>query len=248
MASTWSKARLDLLRSLAKEKQSASQIAAAMSEKFGATISRNAVIGQATRNGIQLDGPRFRGGRPKSARGGAKSSDGGAGAKALPYACGESAPSLRTRGEKQLDGKTAGVATGSPEVLVQGMGRPRARAGVASGPSEAATPTCRQPAAPVVAIPIAAPAAEPRRRTDDVGEALDLETAEAELSNAAKAVLALRHGQCRWPIGDTRGGDFHFCCEPVAGVGSYCGEHAQASIGQGTVSERSAIKTAMRIA
>lgn len=54
MASQWSPARVDMLRKLAGEQKSASQIAEVMSTKFGTKITRNAIIGQATRHKIML--------------------------------------------------------------------------------------------------------------------------------------------------------------------------------------------------
>lgn len=39
-------------------------------------------------------------------------------------------------------------------------------------------------------------------------------------------VLSVRLGQCRWPIGDPRAGDFSLCGGPVA-RGAYCAGHAE---------------------
>jgi GcrA cell cycle regulator len=39
-------------------------------------------------------------------------------------------------------------------------------------------------------------------------------------------LLRLKASECRWPIGDPRDRDFHFCCQPRAGVNSaYCAMH-----------------------
>lgn len=40
------------------------------------------------------------------------------------------------------------------------------------------------------------------------------------------ALLALRRGDCRFPIGDTRAADFRFCCAPIEHE-LYCGPHAR---------------------
>jgi GcrA cell cycle regulator len=32
---------------------------------------------------------------------------------------------------------------------------------------------------------------------------------------------------CRWPIGDPKSADFHFCGRDKAGRTSYCGHHAR---------------------
>src|SRR5262245_7629984 len=47
--------------------------------------------------------------------------------------------------------------------------------------------------------------------------------ADSDLSTAQK-VLALGLGSCRWPYGDPRHPDFHFCGSPVARK-SYCEQH-----------------------
>jgi GcrA cell cycle regulator len=46
------------------------------------------------------------------------------------------------------------------------------------------------------------------------------------LSGAAMAVLALRRDGCRFPIGNVRSADFHFCGAPRSGSSSYCARHA----------------------
>lgn len=40
------------------------------------------------------------------------------------------------------------------------------------------------------------------------------------------ATLALRNGQCRFPVGDTRSPEFRYCCARIA-QGSYCEPHAR---------------------
>lgn len=44
---------------------------------------------------------------------------------------------------------------------------------------------------------------------------------------AAKAIAALRPDQCRWPIGDTRARNFHFCNSKRVPLLSYCECHAR---------------------
>jgi GcrA cell cycle regulator len=63
------------------------------------------------------------------------------------------------------------------------------------------------------------------------------------------SLLALTDAVCRWPVG----GDYQtpgtgFCGCPVAPGRSYCTEHFATSIGKGTPSERSAIKSAAKAA
>lgn len=43
---------------------------------------------------------------------------------------------------------------------------------------------------------------------------------------AANAVGAIGFGDCRWPFGDPRDDDFHFCCARTGEGAVYCEEHA----------------------
>lgn len=56
----------------------------------------------------------------------------------------------------------------------------------------------------------------------------------------------LNAGQCKWPVGDTTGAQTLFC-GARADAGSYCQHHHAWSIGQGTESERGAVKAAVRV-
>lgn len=38
-------------------------------------------------------------------------------------------------------------------------------------------------------------------------------------------LLMPAHGACRWPVGDPKDADFHFCCDPCLPTQSYCDEH-----------------------
>jgi GcrA cell cycle regulator len=40
-----------------------------------------------------------------------------------------------------------------------------------------------------------------------------------------KTLLDLEHHDCRWPIGEPRSDDFHFCGEPQAAGRPYCAHH-----------------------
>lgn len=54
----------------------------------------------------------------------------------------------------------------------------------------------------------------------------------AELTGCARAVASIRHGQCRWPLGEVGSDDFRFCCDPVRSDASpYCATHAAAAKG-----------------
>lgn len=64
---------------------------------------------------------------------------------------------------------------------------------------------------------------------------------------SAAAILALKPGMCKWPIGDARDDNFHFCgCKALLGL-SYCSEHHRASFGIGTLAERKALTAARKV-
>lgn len=46
-----------------------------------------------------------------------------------------------------------------------------------------------------------------------------------ELRPGGVAVLALKHHECKWPIGDPRLSGFHFCCAPRIEGRPYCQHH-----------------------
>ncbi len=43
---------------------------------------------------------------------------------------------------------------------------------------------------------------------------------------AASAVGAIGFGDCRWPFGDPRDDNFHFCCAKTPEGAIYCTEHS----------------------
>lgn len=59
-------------------------------------------------------------------------------------------------------------------------------------------------------------------------------------------LMMLTECRCKWPLND--GGPFLFCGEAKKSDGAYCAFHAQASIGKGTESERTAVRSALKVA
>lgn len=59
-------------------------------------------------------------------------------------------------------------------------------------------------------------------------------------------MLMLTAGRCKWPIND--GGPFLFCGEAKKSDRPYCAFHNMAALGKGTESERSAVRSALKIA
>lgn len=58
------------------------------------------------------------------------------------------------------------------------------------------------------------------------GEHREIVLGEPRAIGRGTAMLALRRGDCRFPIGDTRSDDFRFCCAPIEHE-LYCGPHAR---------------------
>jgi GcrA cell cycle regulator len=87
-------------------------------------------------------------------------------------------------------------------------GAPVAGGGVVRAPIQyelpfLSMPTAKQPKAPAPAVETTSPA--PLRGN----------------------VLDLKECMCRWPIGDPRSADFHFCARQKAGGSSYCEHHSR---------------------
>lgn len=59
-------------------------------------------------------------------------------------------------------------------------------------------------------------------------------------------MMMLTECRCKWPLND--GGPFLFCGEAKQPGRPYCAFHAAASIGSGTESERTAIRSALKVA
>lgn len=59
-------------------------------------------------------------------------------------------------------------------------------------------------------------------------------------------LMMLTECRCKWPIND--GGPFLFCGEAKKFDRPYCAYHATAALGKGTESERSAVRSALKIA
>lgn len=49
---------------------------------------------------------------------------------------------------------------------------------------------------------------------------------------ARPTLFELKSDHCRWPFGDPRHPEFHFCGDQKAGTGSYCAMHAAQARGQ----------------
>jgi GcrA cell cycle regulator len=85
-------------------------------------------------------------------------------------------------------------------------------------PKEAPNPNPATTPAPEVA-PMIQPALEPVEMLFAPMPKVDAPT------GAGAAVLALKHGECKWPIGEVLSESFHFCCGKTFEGRVYCDEH-----------------------
>lgn len=63
---------------------------------------------------------------------------------------------------------------------------------------------------------------------------------------AGMDLMMLNEHRCKWPIND--GGPFLFCGEAKKSDRPYCAFHNMAALGKGTESERSAVRSALKVA
>lgn len=99
-------------------------------------------------------------------------------------------------------GVTRSAVLGKVYRMGLSAGRPARGATMPARPAKARAAVSRQPAA------------SPRLSPNDVAPERGL-----------TSVLSVRHGQCRWPIGDPRKDDFSLCGQAVV-RGAFCGPHA----------------------
>lgn len=59
-------------------------------------------------------------------------------------------------------------------------------------------------------------------------------------------LIDLTERTCKWPVNS--GGPYHFCGHEKEPGGPYCAYHAELAVGSGTESERSAIRSALKVA
>lgn len=81
---------------------------------------------------------------------------------------------------------------------------------------------------------------------DLLDEAPDLPGAFGAPQVAGVSLMMLTEHRCKWPIND--GGPFLFCGEAKQTGRPYCAFHASAALGKGTESERTAVRSALKIA
>jgi GcrA cell cycle regulator len=82
-------------------------------------------------------------------------------------------------------------------------------------------PRAEQPAAATPAPPRIAVAAPPPKRIENFQRPAETE------DGPGATILTLTDRTCKWPIGDPRDSDFHFCGRASAENLPYCAEHAR---------------------
>lgn len=81
---------------------------------------------------------------------------------------------------------------------------------------------------------------------DDAPERVDIpvfQPAPPARAGAVKAVMALRVGDCRFPIGDPLAADFQFCCEPAFDGHPYCAAHCRVAFDSVSTARANRTKT-----
>ncbi len=204
---SWTDERVELLKKMWTEGQSASQIA----KELGG-VTRNAVIGKVHRLGLSN---RVEGAPAAAAP------------AAAPMPPAASAPAAAPP-------KPMSEAPAAPAVEAAPPARPEPEPEVAR-PVEAAAPTARPaptltavPSAPVVRKPAIVPAGQPLPPQPSLNE-ISPETLASvrEVEKRARKIslMELTERTCKWPIGDPATDNFYFCGLPSQPGKPYCEAH-----------------------
>ncbi|MCC5991950.1 MAG: GcrA cell cycle regulator [Rhodobacteraceae bacterium] len=203
---SWTDERVELLKKLWMEGQSASQIA----KQLGG-VTRNAVIGKVHRLGLSNRNT------PE--------------AEAASAAPGTAQPRVETRSEKpaEVKPKAAEAPATAPVVdLAEAKAKRESRAEAAPQPSTttSTTPESEQPVAytPRPIIPAGQPL-PPQPSTDEIDPEALATVREVEKTARKLSLMELTERTCKWPIGDPATEEFWFCGLPVKPGKPYCEAH-----------------------
>ena len=200
---SWTDERVELLKKLWMEGQSASQIA----KQLGG-VTRNAVIGKVHRLGLSNRNT------PE--------------AEAAPAAPSPAQPREEAHSEKPAEAKpkAASAPAAAPVVdLAEAKAKRESRAEAPQQPA-AATPEPEQPATytPRPIIPAGQPL-PPQPSTDEIDPEALATVREIEKTARKLSLMELTERTCKWPIGDPATEDFWFCGLPVKPGKPYCEAH-----------------------
>ena len=201
---SWTDERVELLKKMWTEGQSASQIA----KELGG-VTRNAVIGKVHRLGLsnRVEGP----------------VPGPGAAPAAPMAA---KPAAFEPEEDEAPAAPAVTPAARPETVVE-MPRPAA---AAMPPRPAAPQPMAAPVAPTPALrkPAIVPAGQPLPPQPSLNE-ISPETLasvrEVEKRSRKIGLMELTERTCKWPIGDPATDNFYFCGLPSQPGKPYCEAH-----------------------
>ncbi|PTV95808.1 GcrA cell cycle regulator [Rhodobacter aestuarii] len=201
---SWTDERVELLKKMWTEGQSASQIA----KELGG-VTRNAVIGKVHRLGLS-----------NRVEGGASA------AAAAPAAA--PAPKPAAPEPTPAPAAAAPAARPEPEVEVEPV-RPAAAATPRPTPAPAAAPSAPTAApAPALRKPGIVPAGQPLPPQPSLNE-ISPETLasvrEVEKRSRKISLMELTERTCKWPIGDPATDNFYFCGLPAQAGKPYCEAH-----------------------
>ncbi|MEI4260216.1 GcrA family cell cycle regulator [Roseovarius sp. D0-M9] len=200
---SWSDERVETLKKMWGEGQSASQIA----KELGG-VTRNAVIGKVHRLGLS------------NRNGGAGSAGASAGAQDEPAAPAEAAKTATKPQAKTA--KPSGKPSGKPSE--KPAPKPAAKAEPAPAPEEEEEVV----AAPVTRIKPIIPAGQPlppQPSTNEIDPKALAKVSEVEKKAKRLSLMELTSRTCKWPVGDPATDDFWFCGLPVQAGKPYCEAH-----------------------
>ncbi|MFX0544081.1 GcrA family cell cycle regulator [Roseovarius sp. S1116L3] len=193
---SWSDERVELLKKMWGEGQSASQIA----KELGG-VTRNAVIGKVHRLGLS----NRNGGAGSTAASGVGAAEAGAAepAKAAPKAAAKpSSPKAATK---------------------PAAAKPAAKAEPAPAPEEEEAPAA--PVTRIKPIIPAGQPLPPQPSTNEIDPKALAKVSEVEKKAKKLSLMELTSRTCKWPVGDPATDDFWFCGLPVQAGKPYCEAH-----------------------
>ena len=194
---SWTDERVELLKKMWTEGQSASQIA----KELGG-VTRNAVIGKVHRLGLsnRVGGPE--GGAPEAAPAPA------------PAAKPVEAPTAAARPAEPAPEPPRPAAAAPAPTPIRPVPQP-----VAAAPAPAATPALRKPMVP------AGQPLPPQPSLNEISPETLASVREVEKRSRKIGLMELTERTCKWPIGDPATDNFYFCGLPSQPGKPYCEAH-----------------------
>ncbi|MBE2276944.1 MAG: GcrA cell cycle regulator [Rhodobacteraceae bacterium] len=203
---SWTDERVETLKHMWAEGQSASQIA----KELGG-VTRNAVIGKVHRLGL-------------SNRVGGKDEDEAA-APGTPAAAPARAEPTAASAEARAEASTATPAAAQP-TAAQAQPRPTERTAAPAAPAAAAAPATNVTPMPIrkPIVPAGQPL-PPQPSLNEISPEALASVREVEKRARRLTLMELTERTCKWPIGDPATEDFWFCGLPSLPGKPYCEAH-----------------------